>query len=645
MRLFGFVIAAVVIALFPVTVYTQGEPATAAKPMAEWTFMFYMDSDNDLEQPQMEDLEEMMGVGTTGTVNIVAFVDRHPSGDEDNNYTNRDVGGLKNWTTTKLVVVEKGRLHELADPGEANMGDPDNLVEFIEQTAKNFPAKRYALIFGDHGSGWPQILGDETNDDHLDMTELGGALARVTKSLGGKLELIGFDACLMANFEVARTVAPYAKALVGSQELEPGNGWDYKPLFTRINANPAADGFQVGRMVVDTFRDYYNGESQGYRDVSITLSVMDLSKIDAMNTAINNLAVQNQAFIKAGGRPNILKTASARAKAEDYGSRGEGKHVAEFFDIVHYAENIKLTSGDAGIAKAADAVIAATKAAVVYKANGAAHPHSNGLSIYFPNKADTITQSGYAKQPFTSTLKWTGLLMDYTGIIVQDTQKPQIAQAQTSSPDISKDETITVTSNVKGDDIDEATFVLAELAGDDTIIIGAIPTEPDEKGKLSETWDGTWFAISDGKKESICPITDFYEIDDAKDVYYAEVPAQVRYRGRKEWVDITMYFVIDFNGENATGDFVYAFLEKNGQQREVEIEAGDSIRPVYLKVDPNGEMEEIAATDEADILNVTASDGLAIGMMGVADGDYLLGFAVTDLAGNDSDTFVGVTVK
>ena len=589
--------------------------------LAEWTMMFYMDSDNDLEAPQMNDLVEMMGVGTTATVNIIVLADRNVSGDEDNNYTNRDVGGIKNWTTAKYMVVEKGRLREIADLGELNMGDPANLVSFIETTAKNFPAKKYGLVFGDHGSGWPSILGDEGNNhDDIKMAELSAALTKATRATG-KLELIGFDACLMANFEVTRTVAPFAKAMVASQELEPGNGWDYRPLFTRLNANPAIDGLGLGRIIVDTFRDYYTRPDQGNRDASITLSLMDLSKIEPLTTAINELSTHNQAWIKAGGRPNILKVAGARSRTEDFGSRGNRKHEAEFFDLVHYAENIKAATGDPAITKAADAVIAANKAAVVYKANGAAHPRSNGLSIYFPNKAKTITESGYAKQPFATGLQWSGLLMQYTGIIVADTARPDLAPVVTNNQNLADNAVAVITSSIKADDIAEATFVLAEQGKDETIIIGAIPTEPDEKGVLREEWDGTWFAISDGKNELICPITDFAELDDEKDVYYAEVPAQVQYKGRKEWHDIMMYFVIDFNNDDATGEFVYAFQEKNGQQREVEIEAGDSVRPVYVSVKENGDVEEVAHTDPADILRITADDGLSIGMVDVAAGE------------------------
>lgn len=631
--------------LFSLALFFVSPCGAYAQATAEWTLMFYMDSDNDLELPQMIDLTEMMQVGSTAQVNIVVLVDRNASGDEDNNYTNADVGGLKNWTTAKYLRVEKGRLKEIADLGELNMGDPNNLANFVDRSMKDFPAKRYGLVFGDHGSGWPGILHDEGNgEDGLTMTELDLALARATKN-AGKLELIGFDACLMANFEVARTVSPYAKYMVASQELEPGSGWNYVAIMNGLNAAPTVDGKLLGEGITRGYKSFYTAGNQGNRDASITLSVIDLGKIDALNTAFADLAARNQAIIKTGGREGVIRTARARSASEDFGSRGKGPSAAEFFDMGDYAANLKSLSPDPETKKAADALAAALSAAVVTKVSGAAHPRASGLSLYFPNTGKELMASGYNKHPFQAGMKWNGTLMDFAGILVNDTSKPPITPIQSNKPNLAKDGVVTVDARVNADDVDEATFVIAEEHEKESIIIGSIPAEPDEKGNLHEEWDGSWFSIGDGAKEVICPITDFSEIDDEQDVYYAEVPAQVRYKGRKEWNDITLYFVIDFNNEEASGEFVYAVIESKGLQREVELDRGDSIRPVYLSIDDDGNESEVASTDPDDILTIGEKEDLYVGNMDVAAGNYSIGFLVTDFAGNVSDKFVDVKVE
>ena len=636
-------LVAVLIAALFISLPQQQTAQQPAPALAEWTLMFYMDSDNDLELPQMIDLLEMAEVGSSAQINIIVVADRNASGDEDNNYTNADVGGIKNWTTAKYLRVEKGGLKELADLGEMNMGDPANLAGFVERAAKDFPAKKYALVFGNHGSGWPGILHDEGNgDDSLNMTEMNTALAKATKTTG-KLELIGFDACLMANFEVARTVSPYAKYMVASEELEPGNGWNYVAIMNGLSAQPTMDGRTLGDGITRSYKNFYTAGAEGNRKASITLSVLDLSRIDALNTAFADLAVRNQALLKSG-REGLIRTAQARSASANFGSRGQGPAAAEFFDMGHYVQNLKALAPDPETKKAADAVMAALSAAVVSNVFGAAHPRATGLSLYFPHSIQQLTESGYSKHPFQQGMKWNGMLTDIAAILAGDTTKPQISSVQSSKPNLAKDGVVTVSAKVNADDIEDATFVIAEESEKESIIIGAIPTEPDEKGNLTEEWDGSWFSIGDGSKEVICPITDFAEIDEGKDIYYVEVPAQVRYKGKRDWKDITLYFVIDFNDEEASGEFVYAVIEVKGLQREVKLDRGDSIRPIYLSIDDNGDESEIASTDEGDILNISDKEDLYVGNMDVAAGDYSIGFVITDFAGNVSDKFVDVTI-
>ncbi len=636
-RSFAILIFAVMISLIPQLIAAQ------APAPAEWTLMFYMDSDNNLEAPQMKDLEEMMAVGSTAKINLIALIDRNPKGEtpEERGFTNRAVGGLPNWTTAKYVVIEKGKLREMSDWGEVNMGDPANLKKFLDATVKQFPAKRYGLVFGDHGAGWPGILSDETSGgDGIDMTEMPVVL-KDFMSRNGKLDLIGFDACLMANFEVARTVAPFAKTMVASEELEPGDGWNYTPLLTKLTQNPEMDSFALGKTVVDTYRDFYFSPAEREHSSFVTLSVIDLSKIDALAAAISDLAVSNQGFIKTGGRPSVIKVAQARARSDEFGKNPEGP--TNNFDIVNYAENIKAQSPDA--AKTADAVTAAVKAAVVYKINGPTHSRANGLSIFFPPKKEQLLESGYEKNPFFSSFKWPMLLGEIFGLLGSDTQPPVIQNVQTTNNNIAKDDVVQVTAKVNADDIDEATFVLARNEKDRTIIIGSIPTAPDEKGILHETWDGSWFTISDGKNQQICPITGFEELDGGKDEYMVEVPAQIRYHGGKQWREITMYFVLDFKETDAKGEFVSAFEYVKGNPREIEFEVGDDIRPVYVAVNDKQETEDIASSDPADILHIGKDNDLLIGNEDVAPGNYSIGFLVTDYAGNTSDKFVDVTLK
>jgi hypothetical protein len=620
-------------------------PKVFAQP-AEWTLMFYMDADNNLEDPQMTDLEEMMRVGSSANINIIVLADRSPKGNDVRGYTSRAVGGVPNWTSTKLFYLERGRLRQLADWGEINMGDPANLKRFVETATTQFPAKKYGLVFGDHGDGWNGIVGDESHGgDTLTAKELPAVFSQFTAKTG-KLELIGFDACLMANFETAQALSPFGKAMVASEELEPGAGWSYTPIMQNLTVNPTMDGFALGRVIVDAYREFYLGAGQGGRDKTVTLSVIDLAKIPAVETAANNLALHNSNFLQTDQREAFLRTARARKATEEFGAGDEGQEGSHFYDLAQYAENLKRENP--AIAQAADQLISAVKSAVVYKVHGEAHARSYGLSIYFPPDKNTLAAPKtfkYQDTIFSQRGKWLPFLNQFVGIKGVDTLAPKIEQVQTNDPNVAATDVITVSSKVNADDIEEATFVLAQSFPEGEIIIGAIPTEPDENGVLQEEWDGSWFSIGDSQKELICPVTDFTELEDAEDTFLVEVPAQIRYDGEQNWRDITLYFYLDFNQEEVVGEFIYAFDFSGKQPREVEVLAGDSIRPVYIAIDKNGEMDLIASDDENDVLTFTEDDDITIGRMDVDAGKYLIGFTVTDFSGNSSEEFTEVTIE
>lgn len=56
----------------------------------------------------------------------------------------------------------------------------------------------------------------------ISLTEINAALNDAMDVMTDKFEFIGFDACLMSTFENANILAPYARYMFASEELEPG---------------------------------------------------------------------------------------------------------------------------------------------------------------------------------------------------------------------------------------------------------------------------------------------------------------------------------------------------------------------------------------------------------------------------------------
>jgi hypothetical protein len=206
----------------------------------EWTYMVYLDGDNNLEGAAIDDFMEMSSVGSTSNVNIVVQFDRIPGYDSS----------YGDWTDCKRFYVWPGMTptaaNAISDLGECNMGDPNTLRDFVTWAMTEYPADNYALILWNHGSGWKKwkwndpdpdigrgVCWDETSGgDYLTLRETDQALT------GKYVDLLGYDACLMHMMAVVYQVMDNAGVSVGSEEYEPGDGWPHDTILADLMGTP-----------------------------------------------------------------------------------------------------------------------------------------------------------------------------------------------------------------------------------------------------------------------------------------------------------------------------------------------------------------------------------------------------------------------
>ncbi|MGC9469838.1 MAG: clostripain-related cysteine peptidase [Anaerolineae bacterium] len=286
---------------------------------AKWTFMVYLAGDNNLDSAGIGDLQEMMEVGSTDDVNIVAEFDR------------RGQDGH-----TKRYHVKKDELTEIDDIGETDSGDPGVLLRFVCWARDKYPADRYALVLWNHGGGWAPtemdhiaekvgskdygkaegversssnlgrvffrptletilsldlpseraICSDDGSGHSLDTVELGKVLTTIAELLGQPLDLLGMDACLMSNLEVAYEAWPNVRYIVASEENEPNNGWPYNDVLAKLVAEPDLETVDLGAHIVKAYVDSY-----ATTHFTVTQAVVDLSKLDAIVGPMDELAL------------------------------------------------------------------------------------------------------------------------------------------------------------------------------------------------------------------------------------------------------------------------------------------------------------------------------------------------------------------
>lgn len=62
----------------------------------------------------------------------------------------------------------------------------------------------------------------------MPISEIADGIRRGLSRSKSKLSIIGFDACLMNEFSVVESLAGLSDYFIGSEDNEPGMGWDWR---------------------------------------------------------------------------------------------------------------------------------------------------------------------------------------------------------------------------------------------------------------------------------------------------------------------------------------------------------------------------------------------------------------------------------
>jgi len=353
----------------------------------QWTFMVFMNADNNLELPAIKDFLEMASVGSTDQVNIVVQLDLIPGG-----LDLRNINLSEDW-----------------DLGEVDMGAPQTLVDFANWAKQNYPAEHYALVIWDHGSGWwaktlqkiaiKSISIDDTSGSEMDMLELRSALNSITNGGAEKLDIIGFDACLMGMIEIYYQIQPFGNVAIGSEETEPGDGWDYKNSLSALTSEPTMSADLLATKIVEDYMSYYKGKQE-----DVTLSAIDLNTLDNLVTSASNLAedLGNTLF-------------QYRDEVEQVSDMVEWfKEYTFYKDLYHFASLIQTSIEDTDIQSDVQNVINAINSTVIAEEHGSLHPNVGGISIYFPDpRYDSYMSSYETNTEFAKDTQWDEFLRVY----------------------------------------------------------------------------------------------------------------------------------------------------------------------------------------------------------------------------------------
>ncbi|MFA5451834.1 MAG: clostripain-related cysteine peptidase, partial [Dehalococcoidales bacterium] len=492
-----------------------------------------------------------------------------------------------------------------------------------------------------------------------------------------KLDIIGLDACLMAQLEVFSALAPHAHYAIASEEVEPALGWAYAGFLGKLTENPDMDGAGLGRSIVDSYIDDDHLISSSYQRTQlsrdITLTAVDLAVMANLNNHLNELLYTFQ-------NASQKEIAAGRTYARSYTSVFGSSEPPSYIDLANFLQIVKQNNNRVDVNDRINGVLSAINQAVVAEKHGVQMEGSSGISIYFPNSAlykshisGAESYTAVAKR-FAAESLWDDFLaFHYTGrnfelgdaeVVVPDSSSIaspasgdfSINSLASSSSTASRNRPITLTADISGQNIgyiylfagylDEQanSLFIADrdyIESPDLRLVDGVyyPDWGEGDFTLEFIWEPIVFAINDG----VSSVTALFNPESygltAEEAVYS-VDGIYHFTGENTECYARMYFtngimqkVVGFTGSSGSG-----------APREITPAQGDrfTVLENWLDLDAYGNAIN-TATKKGGALTF-ASDTFTWEVLDAATGTYKVGFIIEDLDGHRQESLLNIEV-
>lgn len=382
---------------------TEGETVTAptivitesggSSQEKEWTFLVYIAADNNLENMAFLDINEMEKVGSDDNINIVVQVDAAGV------YIPGLAGSYRLYITkdTDTSSISSTIVENM---GSTDSGSPDTLKSFMQWGIQNYPAKKYAIVLWNHGSGWKLKTGgdltkgicyDDSSNSHINQAELKQALS----GAGKKFNLLAMDACLMGTVEVAYDIKDHASYFTASEASVPGNGFPYDTLLTSLSGNPGCDGKTLGGYMVSAYAQEYSSSS------NVSLSTISLVQMETLITAINS-------FIERGNQ--VMAAEQATLDTAIQSTVAVDSSYDDYKDVGDLMTAVEGNVSDEELKTRAAAVRSALTGIITSETHSSGRSYT-GLTIWAPTRADYDRfAASHSQLGFSSACTWNQFL-------------------------------------------------------------------------------------------------------------------------------------------------------------------------------------------------------------------------------------------
>jgi hypothetical protein len=356
------------------------------KKPKEVTFFTFKALDNNLGITLPMHINILEKAGSNSTVNAVVLTD--------------DVGP----NNSRWYYIAKDQNQEIINSpwmpvgkrGEVNSGNGGALASAMRSAFSNYPAKFRWLDVNNHGGGYYGIAQDDRSESIIRLPQLAQALNRGRGNQ--KIDLLTFDACLMATAEVAYELRDTAKVMVASEDSSYALGMNYDKTLELLHGKLKPDAAALGRDVV------LRSQRKGKLIALYTISALDLTKAERTTKAVDGLGKALMKAMPAHGP--VIKRALASVKP--FYVAGPDKSDFNHRDLHEVIVQLRERVADPGVKAACQGVqdTLFNRNGVILLSRAAKEQGgiARGLSIYLPT--DGQVDPIYKGTAFAKDTSW-----------------------------------------------------------------------------------------------------------------------------------------------------------------------------------------------------------------------------------------------
>jgi hypothetical protein len=435
----------------------------------EWTIMIYMAGDNNLSVDMAYALEQIKGVAEgPDSPNLFVYYDGNspaiPTMYCDFTEPN-DPRYLRSYKVPNKLYPVTPKYNE-------NAADIRSVVNFVHWCVNTVPvttngeisygrrSRRYALIFAGHSLGFQDIglFKDETSGKSMNMRDFYAALERITGSakelkleakehgfegdiydletvplIGQKIDILGFDSCVMGMLEVGYQFGNLARTMIASEGSVPSAGWTYAKILGLLAGKTRdIDTKEVVAQFVKEFIKSQDNYTVG--GVAVDMAAWDTSRFGHLAEAFAGLShVLIDCFEDPDSRiyrqmERMILKVHWKCQSYMFDQNVDLGDFCELLDQECEWVTEELGGGDDNdilmlnrVRIACDGVLKEIEKTVILSGfSGGTYQYSNGISVFFPwtREGYEVSRKNYESLWFTKNatqkkLIWTGFLKKY----------------------------------------------------------------------------------------------------------------------------------------------------------------------------------------------------------------------------------------